>query len=68
MIASSQKGRKTPQTFNFITREKDRAGVLAQVVGCLPGTHETLSSKPSTAKKKNRRENVNLAGCGGSHL
>jgi hypothetical protein len=38
--------------------ESARAGVVAQVVECLPRKHKTLSSKTSTIKKKSAATNT----------
>jgi hypothetical protein len=34
---------------------KNRAGGVSQAVECLSSKHETLSSNPSTAKKKKKK-------------
>jgi hypothetical protein len=46
------------QTLSQKSQQQKRAGWMAQVVGCLPGKREALSSTlvPPTRRKKKRKE------------
>jgi hypothetical protein len=48
--------RKMRSTLSFLKKQLLWAGGVAQVVECLPRKCEVLSSDPSTAKKKKKKD------------